>query len=126
MRTMLIGAVSALACAFAGAAVAQARGDWVLSYYQGGPYLYPAVVQSVSGSRVTLLWDDGTVSEVNRTDVRPYNWRVGTAISCKWTDGLYYPARIDRIGSDGTTLDVIWTEEGTTSRTNTGACRSTG
>ncbi|RZJ43107.1 MAG: hypothetical protein EON87_12955 [Brevundimonas sp.] len=126
MKTPLIGAVAAVACALAGAATAQSRGDWVLSYYQGGAELYPATVESVSGSRVTLLWDDGTTSEVNRSDVRPYNWRVGTAISCKWTDGSFYPARIARMSSDGTTIDIVWTQDGSTARSNTGACYSAG
>lgn len=128
MTLKSIAAGALIVCALPVAALAQAYepGDWVLSHYQGGPELYPATVQSVSGTRVTLLWDDQTISVVNTSDLRPYTWRVGTNVSCRWTDGRWYPARIARMGADGLTLDIVYTEDNTSERTNTGRCRSGG
>ncbi len=128
MKLKSLAAGALIACALPVAAFAQTfeSGDWVLSHYLGGPELYPAVVQSVSGTRANLLWDDGTTSAVNVSDLRPYDWRVGTNVTCRWTDGQWYPARITMMGADGLTLDVNWTQDGTTSRTNTGRCRSGG
>lgn len=126
MKKLLFGAAVALACTLPTAAIAQSKGDLVLSYYQNERFLYPAEVSAVSGSTVTLLWDDGTTSQVARSALRAFSWKAGTMLSCKWSDGTYYPARIARLGSDYRTLDIVWTQDNTTSRTKTNFCRSAG
>ncbi len=126
MKNLLLGAVAAIACILPAAAVAQAKGDVVLSYYMNERFLYPAEVQAVSGNIVTLLWDDGTTSEVAKSALRTFSWKAGTVISCKWSDGKYYGARIARLGGDYRTLDIVWTQDNTTSRTKTNFCRSAG
>jgi hypothetical protein len=126
LKKLVLGAVAAIACTLPTAAIAQSAGDLVLSYYLNERFLYPAEVQSVSGGTVTLLWDDGTTSEVAKSALRPFNWKAGTSVSCKWSDGKYYAARIARIGGDYRTLDIVWTQDNTTSRTKTNFCRSAG
>jgi hypothetical protein len=126
MKNLVFAALAALACTVPATAIAQSKGDVVLSYYMNERFLYPAEVQSVSGGTVTLLWDDGTTSDVAKSALRDFNWKAGTTVSCKWSDGKYYAARIARIGGDYRTLDIVWTQDNTTSRTKTNFCRSAG
>ena len=55
--------------------------------------------------------------------LRAYDWRVGTKVECKWTDGSWYAARITAMGDDETTINVVY-EDGEGQRTSTGRCRS--
>jgi hypothetical protein len=103
---------------------AQQRGDWVLARWQSGPYWFPGVIEKVSGQRMTILYDDGTRETLPLNLVRPYDWRRGTRVDCLWAGGSdWYPGRIDKIHSDGVTLDIAY-DDGGRERTRTGACRS--
>lgn len=104
------------------AASAQQRGDWVLGQWRGGSAWYPGVVESVSGNQVTIRYDDGTRETRPANQVRPYDWRVGTHVSCLWTDGNWYRATITAMDPGGLEIDVLY-DDGDRQRTQTGRCR---
>lgn len=58
--------------------------------------------------------------------MRPFNWRAGSQVECRWTDGQWYPATIRAMGTDGRTMDVRYDADGVQQRTNTGRCRTRG
>ena len=100
--------------------------DIITSPYQyrwrGGSAWYPGVVESVSGNQVTIRYDDGTRETRPANQVRPYDWRVGTHVSCLWTDGNWYRATITAMDPGGLEIDVLY-EDGDRQRTQTGRCR---
>lgn len=127
MKTLTV-CVLALACAMpvvsaATAAVAQQRGDWVLAPWRGSAQLFPGVVQSNTRGRVAVRFDDGTTETLDDGNVTPFDWRAGTRVECRFTDGRWYPARIQMMGRDGLTMDVLY-DDGDRQRTNTGRCRT--
>jgi hypothetical protein len=123
MKKIVLAALLASSVGLATAASAQVAGDWVLAPWQGGEGLYPGVVQSRHGNSVNVRFDDGSVASVPAARLRTYDWRVGTNVVCKWTDGNWYAARITAMGSDEVSIDVVY-EDGVRQRTNTGRCRS--
>ena len=44
------------------------------------------------------------------------NLSLGDKVEAKWSDGRFYPAEIDAINKEEKTVDVTWTEEGTTTK----------
>ncbi len=103
---------------------AQGPGDWVLGQWRGGDYWFPGVVASRDGGMVTIAYDDGTSETVALKQVRPYTWRVGTRIECRWADGSkWYGADITEVSKDGTIIDVLY-DDGVRERIATGGCRS--
>jgi hypothetical protein len=108
----------------AGAVAAQQRGDWVLGQWRGGDFWFPGVVESRDGNAVTIAYDDGTRETLPLKLVRPYTWRVGTRIECRWADGSeWYGADITGVSKDGTIIDVRY-DDGIRERIATGGCRS--
>lgn len=105
------------------AAAAQAPGDWVLAQWQGGALWYPGVIQARSGDIVTIRYDDGTLEQRPVNQVRPFDWRVGTHVVCRWTDGSWYAATITAMAPNGYNLTILY-EDGTSEQTNTGRCRA--
>jgi hypothetical protein len=105
-------------------ASAQKVGDWVLSPWRGSAVEFPGVIMSRSGEEVTIKFDDGDVETRRFSDVRPFDWVVGSRISCRWTDGQWYNAAIRWIADDGFTMQVRYDEDGVIQRTNTGRCRT--
>ena len=94
--------------------------DIITSPYQyrwrGGSAWYPGVVESVSGNQVTIRYDDGTRETRPANQVRPYDWRVGTHVSCLWTDGNWYRATITAMDPGGLEIDVLY-DDGDRQRT---------
>jgi hypothetical protein len=124
-RSTLSGALLATAlCLMPATAFAQDVGEWVLSPYQGSSVLFPGVVESRSGSNITIRFDDGDVETRPASTVRAYNWRVGSQITCRWTDGNWYNATIRSMGSDGYSLQVRYDDDGVMQNTKTGRCRT--
>jgi hypothetical protein len=121
-RSLGIG-VAILALSVPAAASAQQPGDWVLAQWQGGNDWYPGVVQSHVGSQVTILYDDGTRETRPANQVRAYDWRVGSRVVCRFTNGQWYDARITAMAEDGLTISVLY-DDGDTQITQTGRCRS--
>ncbi|RZA18308.1 MAG: hypothetical protein EOP93_11540 [Lysobacteraceae bacterium] len=120
-KKLLVVALGVLACA---GAMAQARGDWVLGQWQGGAYWFPGVVQERSGDKITIRYDDGTSETVSAKRVRPYTWKLGTRVECRWADGTeWYTGQIAGISNDGSQLDIKY-DDGDRERIATGGCRS--
>ena len=106
------------------AASAQQSGDWVLARWQGGAYWFPGVVESRSATAVTVAFDDGTRETLATTMLRPYDWRVGSRVQCRWKGGTeWYAGAITAMSSDGVTIDVRY-DDGDREQTRTGACRA--
>lgn len=125
LRKSIIGAAIGLAIALTStAALGQNVGDWVLSPYQGSRMLFPGIVESRSGPNITIRFDDGDVETRPASTVRFYDWRVGSKISCLWTDGNWYHATIQTVGADGYTLKVRYDDDGVVQNTKTGRCRT--
>jgi hypothetical protein len=123
MNKLIQAALAVSLLAVGTTVAAQDAGDWVLAPWQGGPGVYPGVVQSRHGNMVNVRFDDGSVAAVPSGGLRAYNWRVGSNVECRWTDGNWYAARITEMGNDGTSIGVVY-EDGERQRTNTGRCRS--
>jgi hypothetical protein len=121
-RSFAIGG-AVLALSISAAASAQRAGDWVLAQWRGGNDWYPGVVQSRDGNQVTILYDDGTRETRPLNQVRAYDWRVGSRVVCRWTDGRWYNATITAMAEDGLTISLIY-DDGDTQITQTGRCRS--
>ena len=105
-------------------AVAQQPGDWVLSRWRGSTHYFPGVVQGRHGNLVNVRFDDGSIDAVPANQIRTYNWRTGSVIECRWTDGNWYAATITAMGNDAVGITVRY-EDGVVQRTATGRCRST-
>lgn len=105
-------------------AMAQQVGDWVLSPWQDSTMDFPGVVVARGGNSVTIRFDDGTTETRHASEVRPFDWQRGTRISCRWSDGEWYNARILRMEGDGYNLQIEYDDDGTIENTNTGRCRS--
>jgi hypothetical protein len=112
-----------LAAAFVCSPVsAQNAGDWVLSQSQGSAQYFPGIVTARDGNTVTVRFDDGTVERRPANLIRAFDWRAGSHVECRFTDGNWYGATITRLASDGLTVSVRY-DDGDTQNTNTGRCR---
>ncbi len=122
MKTRLL--LLSLFLLIATAVSAQQRGDWVLGQWRGGDYWFPGVIESRSENSVTIVYDDGTRETLGLHLIRPYNWKEGTKIECRWKNGKeWYAGRITRVSKDGTTIDVLY-NDGDRETLPTGGCRS--
>lgn len=105
-----------------GGAVAQTKGDWVLGRYKGGDYWYPGVVESVSGSTIGIVYDDGDREKVSLNNLRPYDWQIGTKVQCNFKNaGTWYPGTIASLA--GEKIGIAY-DDGDRETTKTGRCRS--
>ena len=105
-------------------AMAQQVDDWVLAPWQDSTMDFPGVVVARGGNSVTIRFDDDTTETRHVSEVRPFDWQRGTRISCRWSDGEWYNARILRMEGDGYNLQIENDDDGTVENTNTGRCRS--
>jgi hypothetical protein len=120
----IIFSLAGLALLAASAAHAQQAGDWVLARWTGGEYWFPGVVAERSGAQITVAYDDGTRETLPAALVRPYDWRVGSRVQCRWQGGAqWYAGRITSIDRDGVSLAVTY-EDGDSELTRSGACRA--
>lgn len=124
MKTIHLAAALA-AASLCTPAMAQNPGDWVLSQWRGSTQYFPGVVTARDGNTVVVRFDDGAVERRPANLVRPFDWRAGSRVECRFTDGEWYGARITRIAEDGLTLSVRY-DDGDTQNTNTGRCRVAG
>jgi opacity protein-like surface antigen len=123
MKKLLWIGAAALAMTVSTAAAAQAVGDWVLAQWRGGSDWYPGVITARAGNQVTIRDDDNTTETRPVNQVRPYNWRVGSRVVCRFTDNNWYDATITAMDPGGLTISVRYAD-GDTQITNTGRCRS--
>ena len=121
MKTLYIVAALAASCV-AMPAAAQDTGDWVLSQWHGSSQYFPGVVTARDGNTVTVRFDDNTVERRPANLIRPFDWRAGSHVECRFTDGNWYGATITRIAEDGFTMSVRY-DDGDVQNTNTGRCR---
>lgn len=121
MKKLYVAAALA-AAVLASPVMAQDVGDWVLSQWRGSSQYFPGVVTGRDGNTVTVRFDDGAVERRPANLIRPFDWRAGSRVECRFTDGNWYGATITRIGSDGLTVSVRY-DDGDTQNTNTGRCR---
>ena len=125
MRRTWVAATAAMAAlAMPGQAMAQEVGDWVLSPWRGSSVYYPGVVESRSGTLVTIRFDDGDVETRQANTVLPFDWQAGSRVACLWSDNRWYNAVIRSIAADGFTMQIRYDDDGTIENTNTGRCRT--
>jgi hypothetical protein len=100
-------------------------GDWVLGQWQGGSLWFPGVVQSVGADgAVAIAYDDGTSETRPASQVKSYDWEVGSRIEAVWSgDGQWYEATITEADPGGSNLTVRF-DDGIVEETVTGRCRS--
>ena len=125
MRHKAIATVAMVAAfALPSGLAAQEVGDWVLSPWRGSTVLYPGVIESRTGSIVTIRFDDGDVETRQANSVRPFDWRPGSRIACLWSDNKWYAATVRSIAADGFTMQIRYDDDGVIENTNTGRCRT--
>jgi hypothetical protein len=82
------------------------------------------VVEQRSDTQLTIAYDDGTRETLAPELVRPYDWRVGSRVQCRWQGGTrWYEGRITAIDRDGVSISVTYAD-GDSEQTRTGACRA--
>ena len=112
------------ACATSSAPQPLAQGDWVLAHWQDDdPYFYPGVVNARDGDTFDIQYDDGDRNTRNATEVRPFDWDVGTVLECRWHDEQWYPARITQMSPNRYDIRVAY-DDGDKGEINTSRCRS--
>lgn len=123
MIKAVVGLVAGvMTLAVAGTVQAQTAGDWVLARYKGGDYWFPGVLQSVSGGRVVVAYDDGDRETMDLALVRPYNWTIGSKVECNFKGaGQWYSGTIASLA--GADIGINY-DDGDRERTKTGRCRS--
>lgn len=120
-KRWMVGALLLLA---GSGAMAQQQGDWVLARWKGDRFWFPGVIESRAGDKITIAFDDGTRETLPLKLVRPYDWKVGSTVQCRWKGGAeWYTGRIAAIAGDGVNIDVAY-DDGDRERTRTGACRT--
>lgn len=102
-------------------AQAQSSGDWVLARWKGGAHWFPGIIQSVSGERITVRYDDGDLETLSVGAVRPYDWRVGSPVECNFKGTGWYAGKITAL--NGERLSIAY-DDGDRENTRTGRCRS--
>lgn len=123
MKNSLLAAALSLSIPLT--AHAQAVGDWVLAPWQDSTMDFPGVVVARGSNNVTIRFDDGTTETRLVSEVRPFDWRRGSRISCRWSgDDYWYNATITRMDANGYTLQIRFDDDGIVEETNTGRCRS--
>lgn len=124
MKKFALAGAIALAMISSAQAASFANGDWVLAQWQGSRYWFPGVVDNVRGNMIKIRYDDGTTDERPSNQVRPYNWKVGSRVQCRWQSGdEWYPGRITHESNDGQTIAVHY-DDGDKESLGTGKCRS--
>ena len=103
---------------------AQQAGEYALAQFQGNAKWFPGVVVSRFGYMVRVRYDDGTVEDRPRNQVRAYDWRVGSKIECMFTDNQWYAATITAMNADGVSLAIRYDDDGVMERTTTAKCRA--
>ncbi len=105
---------------FSGAANAQVAGDRVVAFWAEDGFWYPAKVQSVN-RQVRVVYDDGSVASVHKSEVRRLDWRVGTALECDWQNkGQFFAGTITTIRGESISLRY---NDGDTERLTVSSCR---
>lgn len=126
MKKASVAVALALALGMASQAFAHGfeQDDWVLARWQGAGFWFPGVVKDIRGDMITVRYDDGMSDTRPISQVKPYDWRVGTRVECRWQSGeQWYPGRITAAGKDGESLAIQY-DDGDRERTRTGKCRS--
>lgn len=100
---------------------AQTAGDWVLARWKGGQHWFPGVVQTVSGGKLTIEYDDGDRETLNVKAVKPYNWAIGSRVECDFKGKGWYSGKITALGGEKLTIAY---DDGDRETTRTGRCRS--
>ncbi len=103
-------------------ALAYQNGEWVLGRYRNGSYWYPGIVQNDNNGRVTIVYDDGDRETLSSSQVKTYNWQVGSRVECNWKKGgTWYSGKIT--GLRGGAVSIAY-DDGDRENTSTGLCRS--
>jgi hypothetical protein len=118
MRIIMIA--GALLAGLSGAQ-AQTAGDWVLARWKNGQHWFPGIIQSVSGSRLTIKYDDGDLETLNVNAVRPYNWAIGSRVECNFKGTGWFAGKITALS--GEALSIAY-DDGDKEKTRTKSCRS--
>lgn len=112
------------ACATTSAPQPLAQGDWVLAHWQeDDTWFFPGVVSAREGDQISIQYDDGDVGTQPASEVRPFDWQVGTALWCRWTNEQWYPARITQMSPNRYDIRVAY-DDGDKGEINTSRCRS--
>ncbi|MBY0611399.1 MAG: hypothetical protein K2P80_04380 [Beijerinckiaceae bacterium] len=112
----------ALLIAGIGSAQAQTPGDWVLAKWKNGAYWFPGVIQSVTGDKLVIKYDDGDRETLSISSVRPYDWQIGARVECNFKNGgQWFAGKITALG--GESLSIAY-DDGDKESTRTGRCRS--
>jgi hypothetical protein len=126
LKTVVLAASAflLLGCATTSAPPPLAQGDWVLARWQDDrEWYFPAVVTTRTGDELALQYDDGDTGTQPAENVRPFDWAVGTQLSCRWSDEQWYPARITQMSPNRYDIRVLY-DDGDKGEINTSRCRS--
>jgi hypothetical protein len=84
-----------------------APGNRILARWNGGTFWFPGTADNISGTMVTVQYDDGMSDIRPKEQVRPFDWRIGSRIDALWSgNGQWYAATITSINRHGTELGV--------------------
>jgi hypothetical protein len=118
MRSILVA--GAMLAGLSGAQ-AQTAGDWVLARWKNGQHWFPGIIQSVSGDRLTIAYDDGDRETLSVNAVKPYTWAIGSRVECNFKGSGWYAGKITALSAEK--LSIAY-DDGDKENTRTGRCRS--
>ena len=72
-------------------------GDTVLAWWEGNEIYFVATVVEEEGARSLVVYEDGDQAWVNSNQIKPMDLGPGSRVMAKWSDGKFYPGRIERI-----------------------------
>ena len=100
-------------------------GDRILAQWEGGPLWFPGTVHSLNGNSIAIQYDDGTSEIRPDNQVKPFDWRPGSAIDAVWSgNGQWFAAHILEISRDGRTILVCYDDDNSEEERPTALCRS--
>jgi hypothetical protein len=105
-----------------GAGSSLSVGQRVIAQYKGGKFWFVGRVASIEGGQIGIAYLDGDSAAVPASAVMPFDWGVGTAISCNWKrSNKWYTGKITAI--DGDNIHMSY-DDGDQEDTSIAYCRT--
>ena len=94
----MIAAVALVLLAAVPAFAAEVKvGDSVIAFWAPGDAYFVGTAVELTGTGFLVVFEDGDQIEVAKTEIRPNDIKVGTAVMARWEDGKFYSGKVSKI-----------------------------
>jgi hypothetical protein len=112
---------AALIIATASSVFAWKKGDRILGQWPNGMW-YPAKITGQTKNEFNVKFDDGGPAVLPASQVKKFNWKVGTKVQCVYKNrGIYYYGSIKKM--TGESIHISY-DDGDQEDTTISVCRS--